>query len=86
MTKVLPQALGINFFAKPNTTNVHIHNLRNLRNEIIHTKSDKTGRNHVEILKKLLNFKYDETFMATFKLFNFYKEGFIEECPCDDSW
>jgi len=86
LTKVLPQALGINFFAKPNTTNVHIHNLRNLRNEIIHTKSDKTGRKHVEILKKLLNFKYDETFMATFKLFNFYKEGFIEECPCDDSW
>jgi hypothetical protein len=86
LTKVLPQALGINFFAKPNPTNVHIHNLRDLRNEIIHTKSDKTGRNHVEILKKLLNFNYDETFKATFKLLNFYREGFIEECPCNDSW
>jgi hypothetical protein len=33
-----------------------------------------------------LNFNYDETFRATFKLLNFYKEGFIEECPCNDSW
>ncbi|MDN3673022.1 hypothetical protein QWY99_08155 [Flavobacterium branchiarum] len=86
LTKVLPQALGLNFFEKSNPTNVHIHNLRELRNEIIHTKSDKTGRNHVEILKRLLNFKYDETFEATFKLLNFYKKGFIEECRCTDSW
>ncbi len=54
LTKVLPQAIGKNFFSNPNPTNIHIHNLRNLRNEIIHTKSDITGQNHVEILQKLL--------------------------------
>lgn len=84
LTKVLPQALNKNFFLKVTTANAHIHNLRNLRNDIVHTKSDKTGKNHVEILKRLLNFNYDETFKATFKLFNFYKDGFIEECPCEN--
>jgi hypothetical protein len=86
LTKVLPKALGKNFFTKHTPTNSHIYNLRDLRNEIVHTKSDKTGQNNVEILKRLLSFKYDETFIATFKLFNFYKEGFIEECNCEENW
>lgn len=87
LTKVLPKALnGKNFFLKRTPTNAHIYNLRDLRNDIIHTKSDKTGHNNVEIMKRLLNFKYDETLNATFKLFNFYKENFIEECNCEDNW
>lgn len=86
LTKVLPKALNKNFFLNHTPTNAHIYNLKDLRNEIVHTKSDRTGRNNVEILKRLLNFKYDETLEATFKLFNFYKEGFIEECPCENNW
>lgn len=86
LTKVLPKALGKNFFSKQTLTNAHIYSLRDLRNDIIHTKSDKTGKNNVDILKRLLNFKYDDTLMATFKLFNFYKENFIEECPCENEW
>jgi len=86
LTKVLPDALGKNFFSNQNPTNVHIYNLRDLRNDIVHTKSDTTGQNNVDILKRLLNFKYDETLVATFKLFNFYREGFIEECPCSELW
>lgn len=86
LTKVLPKALGKNFFSHQTPTNAHIYKLKDLRNDIIHTKSDKTGKNNVEILKRLLNFKYDETFDATFKLFNFYNEGFIEECPCENNW
>jgi Fe-S cluster assembly scaffold protein SufB len=86
LTKVLPNALGKNFFSNPTPTNSHIYNLKDLRNEIIHTKSDPTGQNNVEILKRLLNFKYDQALTSTFKLFNFYKEGFIEECPCEKDW
>lgn len=86
LTKVLPAALDKNFFAKQTPTNAHIYNLKDLRNDIVHTKSDKTGQNHIDILKRLLNFKYEETFAATFKLFNFYKDNFIEECPCNDDW
>jgi hypothetical protein len=86
LTKVLPIALNKNFFAHQTPTNAHIYNLRNLRNDIVHTKSDKTGENNVSILKRLLNFNYDETLISTFKLFNFYKKGFIEECPCAETW
>lgn len=86
LTKVLPKALGKNFFLHQNPTNSHIYNLRDLRNDIVHTKSDKTGENNVDILRRLLNFKYDQTLLATFKLFNFYKEGFIEECTCSEDW
>tara|TARA_R110000850_G_scaffold18580_4_gene57037 strand:+ start:177995 stop:178771 length:777 start_codon:yes stop_codon:yes gene_type:complete len=86
ITKVLPNALNKNFFSKPTPSNIHIHNLRSIRNEIIHTKSDKTGKLQVEILKKLLKFKYEETFKAVFDFFNFYKTLYIEECPCENNW
>ncbi|HPW98053.1 MAG TPA: hypothetical protein PK218_05790 [Flavobacterium sp.] len=86
LTKVLPEAFNKNFFSKPTPTNAHIINLKDLRNNIVHTKSDRTGKNNVEILKRLLSFKYDETLEATFKLFNFYREGFIEECSCNHDW
>lgn len=86
LTKVLPKALGKNFFAHQTPTNAHIYKLKDLRNDIVHTKSDKTGKNNVDILKRLLSFKYDETLVATFKLFNFYNDRFMEECPCDKDW
>lgn len=86
LTQVLPSAFGISFFKNSTPTNNHIYNLRDLRNDIVHTKSDRSGKNNIEILKRLLNFKYDETLEATFKLFNFYRPGFIEECPCDKDW
>lgn len=86
ITKVLPQALGKNYFSKPTPKNTHIHNLRDLRNELIHSKSDKTGKTQVDNLKKLLNFKYDETFKSIFDFFNFYRENYIEECPCENNW
>ncbi len=86
MKKVLPDALGKNFFIKQTSSTSHIDNLRNLRNDIVHTKSDPTGINHSKILKKLLDFKYDETFKSISLFFNFYKINFIEECPCDENW
>lgn len=87
MTKVLPKALdGKNFFQYRTPTNAHIYKLKELRDDIVHIKSDRTGQNNIDILKRLLGFQYDETFQAVFKLFNFYKEGFIEECPCNQNF
>lgn len=87
LTKVLPQAYeGKNFFKNQTPTNEHIHKLKKLRDDIVHIKSDKTGENNIEILKRLLNFNYDETFKSVFKLFNFYHDEFIEECPCSEDY
>lgn len=84
LTKVLPKAFsGKSFFQNRTPTNAHIYKLKELRDDIVHIKSDRTGQNNIDILKRLLGFQYDETFQAVFKLFNFYKEGFIEECPCN---
>lgn len=86
LKKVLPLALGKNFFSKQTAVTSHIDNLKELRNAIVHTKSDQTGQNHAEILRKLLSFKYDETFKAIATYFNFYKEDFIQDCPCEEDW
>lgn len=86
LTKVLPAALGKNYFANSTPTNSHIYHLRDIRNDIVHPKSDNTGEKHAEIIKRLLNFKYDETFNAVFNFFNFYIHDYIEECPCKENW
>jgi len=56
LKEVLPSALGKNFFSKQTPATSHINNLKDLRNDIIHTKSDPTGKKHAEILSKLLSF------------------------------
>lgn len=86
LKKVLPKALGKDFFSKQTPSTIHKYNLKELRNAIVHTKSDLTGQNHADILKKLLNFKYEETFKSITTYFNFYKENFVEDCTCNEDW
>jgi hypothetical protein len=86
LKKVLPDALGKDFFSKQTIAGSHIHNLKDIRNAIVHMKSDPTGQNHADVLRKLLSFKYDDTFKAISTYFNFYKNGFVEDCPCDENW
>ena len=83
LKKVLPQFHNKNFFLNSTPTNQHIIKLKDLRDKIIHTKSDSTGDSQIEIFKLLLNFKYEETFASVSKLINFYKDSYIVECPCD---
>lgn len=82
LKNVLPQFYDKNFFKNPTASTAHLENLKNLRNSLIHTKSDTTYGVHIETFKKLLNFKYNETLEAVVKLFNFYKENYIEPCSC----
>src|SRR5690606_29533275 len=60
---VLHQFYGINFFSTKSKATQHIENLKELRDEIIHTKSDQTGELQIKMFKKILNFNYDETFI-----------------------
>jgi hypothetical protein len=83
LKEVLPQLLeGKNFFKNQTTTNQHLTNLKQLRDELIHTKSDLTFSNQESLIKRLLNFKYDDTFQAVTKFMNFYIPEYIEECKC----
>lgn len=83
LKEVLPQFYGKNFFTHPTATNNHIYKLKELRDKIIHTKSDGTAKSQIELFKLLLNFKYEETLDAVRKLINFYKENYIVDCPCE---
>ncbi|WP_282081570.1 hypothetical protein [Aquimarina algiphila] len=71
-----------NFFSKSTPTNSHIVNLKNLRDEIVHTKSEIDYSTQEELMSRLLKFKYDECLMAIRKFMNYYKENYITECDC----
>lgn len=79
---VLPQFHNKNFFKDKTPTNQHIYNLKELRDEIVHTKSDSKLELSIELFKRLLNFKYDETLDSVAALMNFYKPSYIEPCKC----
>ncbi|MCY0977175.1 hypothetical protein PGH12_01340 [Chryseobacterium wangxinyae] len=83
LKKVLPQFYNKNFFLHQTLTNQHIYKLKELRDKIIHTKSDSTGELQIEIFRDLLKFKYDDSFEAVKKLINFYKVDYIVDCSCN---
>ena len=61
----------------------HIWNLKEFRNDIIHTKPKKDAVLWYDnLIKKSLNFKYLETLNAVAKFMNFYKTDYIIECDC----
>ena len=81
--EILPRALGKDFFNKSTPTNQLIWNLKDYRNDIIHTKpQDNDYLKYQELIKKSLNFKYENTLDAVAKFMNFYKPGYIIECDC----
>ena len=83
LKKVLPQFHdNKNFFLHSTPTNNHIIKLKELRDSIIHTKSDKTGEIAIELFKKIIKFEYDQTLLSVAKLMNFYEPNYIEDCPC----
>lgn len=87
LKKVLPQIYkGKDFFQHSTKATTHINLLKELRDDIVHVKSDDTGESNVDILKRLLLFNYDAAFDSVFKMFNYYRDGFIEECPCSENW
>lgn len=86
MKKVLPYYHTKNFFKKTTPTNSHIIKLKELRDEIIHTKSKQVYESQSKLIERLLKFKYDETLLAIRKFMNFYISEYITECDCNDDF
>lgn len=81
--EVLKDAKGKGFFDKDTPINQHIWNLKEFRNDIIHTKPKKDNVLWYDnLIKKSLNFKYTETLESVAKFMNFYKPDYIVECDC----
>lgn len=61
---------------------IHIENLKDLRDNIVHTKSGIAFENYTELFKKALNFKYNEAIEAVRDFINYYDTNLIEPCLC----
>lgn len=82
VTKVLKQATGKDFFHKATPANEMIWNLKNFRDNIIHTKPEETPLKYQELIKSSLNFKYERALDSVAKFMNYYKPDYIIECDC----
>jgi len=84
---ILPDATGKNFSEKFSNKYIHINNLKEFRDMIVHTKEATGESTYDYIYKKALIFKYEETINAVRDFCNFYtKDNFIEECDCSSDW
>lgn len=83
MKKVIPYFHKKDFFNKQTPTNQYIDDLKKVRDEIVHSKSESTFLVQETLMKKILEFKYEKTFDSIRKYMNFYKPGYIEDCDCD---
>ena len=88
MKKVLPKCTDKNFFSKQTKNTQHIDNLKNFRDEIIHTKKDTKHSTlfYDSLVSKSLSFKYEETIRAVQMFMNFYKPDYVVECGCGEDF
>jgi hypothetical protein len=82
ITTVLTEATGNNFFHSQTKVNQMIWNLKEFRDQIIHTKQDDQPLKYDKIIKKSLSFKYEDALYAVVTFMNFYKPDYIVECGC----
>lgn len=75
---LLPQI----FKNKFNLSSSLITDLKNLRDEIVHTKSKPGFSTQEELIKKMLDFKYEKCMEDLRDFMNHYKPNYIENCEC----
>ncbi|MBK8342108.1 MAG: hypothetical protein IPL12_01575 [Bacteroidetes bacterium] len=81
---VIPFFTEQDFIKSHPTFKINLENLKNMRDDIIHTKSKENSSTvGNSILKKTLNFNYELAIESVAKYINFYEPDKIKECPCD---
>jgi len=71
------------FSKKYPNKNIFIVNLKQLRDQIVHTKEGINHTGYIEIYRQSLNFKFSECIEAVRDFINFYEPDLIEPCPCE---
>ncbi|MGE0637262.1 MAG: hypothetical protein AB7G44_10620 [Bacteroidia bacterium] len=80
--KVIPQLTGIDYLKKHPNIAQHISNLKDFRDNIIHTKSNVETFKYDHIVKRSFGFSYEKTIDAVASYMNGYRKDFIKECNC----
>lgn len=73
---------GKNFFKKSTPVNQVLSSLKELRDDIIHTKSEKNFEKQEKLFERVLKFKYDKAIEAVGTFMNFYIPDYLVECDC----
>jgi hypothetical protein len=79
--KILNIVLQKDFASHYGIHQQHLDNLKKFRNEVVHTKVQKTEA-YTELFRSSLDFKCLETIYAVAAFINYYKPDFIEHCTC----
>ncbi len=80
--EILNNTTNKNFAKNHPNKQIHLYNLKELRDLIVHTKAEKDYESYIELYKKTLNFKFNESIEAVKDFINYYEENLIEPCPC----
>jgi hypothetical protein len=76
--KVIPSILKLKY----DLSNSLIPNLNLLRDKIVHTKSNKNFISQQELIKEMLDFKYEKCMEDIRDFMNYYNPLYIEDCDC----
>ncbi len=80
--EIIPEITSKNFFGKNSPTVQKIWNLKDFRDEIVHTKPEDDTLLYRDLIKKALNYKYDDAVTSVAKYLNYYKNNYVIECDC----
>ena len=80
--EILNKISGKSFAKKYPLKQVHLNNLKELRDLVVHTKAGKNYESYTELYNKTLNFKFNEAIEVIKDFINFYEPNLIEPCPC----
>lgn len=81
--EVLPKITGKEFWKDHPADYQHIINLKDFRNEVVHTKKQvKDETYYQKLFIKALDFDYTSCLMAVKNFINYYQNDLVEECNC----
>ena len=86
LTQIIPKIAEKDFMKNQTPTNQYIWNLKEFRDDIVHTKPKAEHPLYEDLMKKSLNFKYDKAIDAVAKLMNYYQSNYIVECDCGQDY
>ncbi len=79
---ILDSATKSNYFSKESPTKQNLLNLKELRDNIVHTKPDYRILRYESIFKKTLTHYFNKSIVTVAKFMNHYKPGYVQECKC----
>lgn len=79
---ILNKKFSKNFSTRHRSKQDLIEKLKELRDLIVHTKSNKNNESYIELYSKSINFRFIDTIEAVKDFINFYEPALIEPCPC----